>query len=325
MNVHAPTTVLRGRAGGRRHQAESLTIAVALACFNRRETTLRCLASLFAQQTDQLRLSVHLLDDASTDGTADAVRARFPEVEIIAGSGRHYWGGGMHAAMHAALREPFDALLLLNDDVVLAPGGLQTLLDARAIADAASQVPNIIVGATADPATGAITYSGFRRTSALNPFKLRRCVPDGRRLAPCDTMNGNCVLVPVEVVTRIGTVDPVFIHQLGDIDYGYRARAAGARLWIAPAPVGTCAPGDRPRRWSQPGLSIHERWRLLNAPLGLPLRPWLTFGWRHAGPLGLGIVAAIYGKVILRDVFGLALGAQKNEVGSVASNRKPTP
>ena len=285
-----------------------LTIAVALACHNRRETTLRCLASLFAQQTSDLRLSVHLLDDASTDGTADAVRERFPDVEIIEGNGQLYWGGGMHAAMQAAVRHPFDALLLLNDDVALAPDSLTTLLDAWTVADAGSRVPNIIVGATTDPATDAISYSGFLRTSSLNPFKLRRVAPSPGRLVPCDTMNGNCVLLPAEIVRRIGIIDPVFVHQLGDLDYGYRAVRAGARLWIAPTPIGACAANDRPRRWGKPGLGFVERWRLLDSPLGLPLRPWLAFGWRHAGPLGLAIVAATYGKVLLRDFLGVPVG-----------------
>lgn len=286
----------------------TLTLAVAIACHNRRETTLRCLEHLFAQQTSGVRLSVHLLDDASTDGTADAVRQRFPEVEMILGNGQLYWGGGMHTAMRAAVRHPFDALLLLNDDVVLAPGSLATLLEARALADSGSGAPNIIVGATTDPGTAAISYSGFRRASALNPFKLRRCAPAPRRLVPCDTMNGNCVLLPAEIVRRIGSIDPVFVHQLGDIDYGYRAVRAGARLWVAPTPVGTCAANDRPRLWGEPGLGLVQRWRRLNSPLGLPLRPWLAFGWRHAGPLGLAIVAAIYGRVLLRDFFATSDG-----------------
>lgn len=287
----------------------TLTLAVAIASFNRRDVTLRCLTSLFAQQTAGARLTVHLLDDASPDGTAEAIHQHFPEVEIITGNGRLYWGGGMHRAMAAAIRHPFDALLLLNDDVILAPNSLATLLAAWTTANAGSHVPNIIVGATRDPATDAISYSGFLRTSALNPFKLRRVAPDPGRLVPCDTMNGNCVLVPAEIVRRIGTIDPVFVHQLGDIDYGYRARAAGARLWIAATPIGTCAAHDRSRHWDRRGLSLVQRWRLLTSPLGLPLRPWLAFGWRHAGPAGLAIVAATYGKVLLRDFLGLPLGS----------------
>lgn len=295
-------------------ESRALTLAVALACFNRRDTTLRCLASLFAQQTAGLRLSVHMLDDASTDGTAEAVRRDFPEVEVIAGNGELFWGGGMHAAMRAATAHPFDALLLLNDDVALAPDSLRILLDAWRIANAGSSGPSIIVGATTDPEQRAITYSGFRRTSPLNPFKLRRVPPDSTRLVPCDTMNGNCVLVPAEIVTRIGIIDPIFVHQLGDIDYGYRAVKAGARLWIAPQPIGTCAANERPRRWARSGIGPIARWKLLDSPLGLPLRPWLAFGWRHAGPLGLAIVVATYSKILLRDFLGLPVGRSQKSL-----------
>ncbi len=291
--------------------ASPLRLAVALACFNRRETTLRCLASLFAQETPALRLSVHLLDDASTDGTAAAVREQFPRVEIVSGTGELFWGGGMHAAMQAAIRHPFDALLLLNDDVALLPDSLDGMIAAWRAAAMVSAGPNIIIGATTDPNTGAISYSGFSRVSPLNPFKLARVAPDPARLVPCETMNGNCVLVPSAVVERIGIIDAVFVHQLGDLDYGYRARKAGASLWIAPKPIGTCASNDRPRRWTRPGLGLLQRWQFLTAPLGLPVRPWTVFGWRHAGPLGLLIVALVYAKVVLRDFFGIPLGGRK--------------
>ncbi|MBU2135728.1 MAG: glycosyltransferase [Alphaproteobacteria bacterium] len=56
-------------------------IAVVMACYNRRDTTLRCLRSLFAQLEPTVSLDVYLLDDASSDGTGAAVRAEFPNAE----------------------------------------------------------------------------------------------------------------------------------------------------------------------------------------------------------------------------------------------------
>ncbi len=69
---------------------DSLTkqIAVLITCFNRRELTLRCLRSLFAQRTpDGYALNVFLTDDGCSDGTGDAVRRVFPQVAVLAGDG----------------------------------------------------------------------------------------------------------------------------------------------------------------------------------------------------------------------------------------------
>ena len=57
------------------------TCAVIMACFNRRATTLRSLASLYGQQPVR-EIRVYLVDDASTDGTAEAVLDRYPSVRL---------------------------------------------------------------------------------------------------------------------------------------------------------------------------------------------------------------------------------------------------
>lgn len=272
-------------------------IAVVMACFNRRATSLRCLEALYAQQGD-LALDVHLLDDASPDGTGEAIRAAFPQVHLIQGDGQRFWGGGMHLAMQSAQKTDYDFMLWLNDDVELASDALARLLSAAAEAEATGPGPHVVIGAVADPDTGTITYAGFNRRNRWHPAQLAPVRPAPHGLTPCDTMNGNCVLVPAAMVRRIGLIDPTFIQQLGDIDYGYRVRRAGGRLWIAPGAVGTCAANVRPRRWQDPSLNLFERLKILNSPHGLPLKPWLTFLSRHGGVIGMALLAVSYGKAL---------------------------
>lgn len=274
----------------------SVRIAVVMACYNRRETTLRCLRSLFAQRGAAVMLNVYLLNDASSDGTSTAVRAEFSQVQVLEGDGHHFWGGGMYVAMQAATRHAFDFLLWLNDDVELKPEALAVLLDAysRANAEFGSGL-HVISGAVAEPGTGELTYSGFSRRNKWHPAQLVRIAPSPDRLTPCDTLNGNCVLVPRAVVERVGVIDPVFVQQLGDIDYGYRITRAGGRIWIAPKLVGTCSANfgsPKPR-------TLGARLRHLFSPHGLPVRPWTTFMWRYGGPLGLGLLSITYTRAFL--------------------------
>lgn len=274
-------------------------IAAAMASFNRRETTLACLSSLHRQTGcgRDFRLSMVLLDDASTDGTAQAVAANFPDVTLLEGTGSLYWGGGMHRAMSHALASDPDFILLMNDDVQLRPNALQSVLSVhRQLTRERGNSRIAVIGATVQPGTGRITYSGFRRTAATDPSKLRRIAALGDKPVRCDTMNGNFVLVPRAAAQVLGPVDSRFPHQLGDIDYGYRLNAAGGETWVSPAIAGECSANCRKPPVEAPGLSLRERWRALNTPKGLPLRSWAVFMWRHGGAAGIIRLCGIYVK-----------------------------
>ena len=85
----------------------SSSIAVLMTCYNRVETTLRCLHSLFNQTIKQtgnqaISLDVWLVDDASPDQTGAKVKAAFPEVHVIEGAGGLFWCKGMRLAWDTA-------------------------------------------------------------------------------------------------------------------------------------------------------------------------------------------------------------------------------
>ena len=281
-----------------------LNIAAVLACYNRKATTLRCLASLARANTPEVGLEVFLFDDASPDGTAEAVRAAFPDTHIIRGDGNQFWCGGMRAAMQAAERTSYHFLLWLNDDVELAPDFLPMLLRSHARATAEhGPGPHVIVGSVVDANDGNLTYSGFRLLSTLHPAKLAHVKPDDRGLRACDTMNGNCVMFPAAVIRKVGAIDAAYTQQIGDVDYGYRCVKSGATLWVAPKPVGTCASNDRQLRWNNPALSFSQRVSVLTTPHGLPLKPWLHFMWRFGGVAGIALLFAGYAKWLAISLF----------------------
>ena len=97
------------------------------------------------------------------------------------------------------------------------------------------------------------SYAGQVRASRLMPWKLKCSTPDPVRPTPCDTINGNLVLIPRALAPRLGNIDPGFAHAFGDLDYGFRARKAGARLWVAPGFAGRCAPNVSRPRYKRPG------------------------------------------------------------------------
>jgi len=277
---------------------EPATIAALLTCHNRREYTLACLESLRAAAVPGITVDVHLVDDGSTDGTAEAVATAYPEVEINRGSGDLFWGLGMRFAFTRAVPTHPDYLLWLNDDVVLDPDALKRLLATYAALCAGRQPLSVVVGSTRDPQTGATTYGGVRRTSRLRRMAFALVTPTDTPQS-CDTMNGNVVLIPRSVYSVVGNIDVRFPHAMGDTDYGLRARSAGCQVFLAPGHVGTCSGNPRAGTSRDETLSRRQRLRKVVSPNELPVAEWVAICRRHGGPLWPVLVLSPYVRLIV--------------------------
>lgn len=263
----------------------SRTLCALMSCFNRRDKTLACLATL-APGRDALaargvEVQLVLVDDGSTDGTADAVTATYPWVTVVRGPGQLFWCRGMHLAQQHPLARAADFQLWLNDDVLLAPDCLERLLDCEQALRARGDA-GVVVGATQDARTGLTSYGGERQLSRWRRSRFTLLDPTG---APqlCDSMNGNIVLVPREVRERVGDLDPAFEHAMGDTDYALRARALGVGVWLAPGFLGTCSDNPRTGTYHDRSLPWSRRWQLMRSRKGLPWRSWLRLMRRHMG------------------------------------------
>ena len=282
---------------------QPVRIAVLMTCHNRRAQTTTCLESLrrsaaAAGVLDRMR--IFLVDDGSTDGTADAARAAWPGVEVITADGSRFWAGGMALAESEATHRMSDLthLLWLNDDVVLDDRALEILL-----ATCADNPTAIAVGAMRG-LDGELAYSGVRFTSSWHPLRFARVEPTDLPLE-VEAMNGNLVLIPARLALSVGGVDAGFAQQAADLDYGLRARAAGAVVLLAPGTLGIC-PRNEPL--SEPA-GARARWRRLNDPVGLANRDQLRFIRRHgswARPLLLAVpyIQFIAGELARLPVIG---------------------
>lgn len=259
-------------------------IAALLTCHNRKAKTIACLDALFASTLpEKYSLDVFLVDDGSSDGTEQAVRVRYLQVNVIKGDGNLYWNGGMRVAFAAAMEQGFDYYLWLNDDTLLYPSAIQSLIATSGDLQTKQGKNVIVVGSTQDASDGRLTYGGVIRPNKWKALFFKLVTPKDVPIE-CETMNGNCVLIPSEVAQAVGNMEPKFAHAMGDLDYGFRARWAGCDIWLAPGFVGECQINDGKGLWSDRSLSWRERFRKLLGPKGLPPKEWLIFTRRHSGP-----------------------------------------
>jgi GT2 family glycosyltransferase len=272
-----------------------LTICVVLTCFNSKANTLEIIRRLKLQRTNyEVDLKIIVVDDGSVDGTSDAIKNLYRDVDVLQGTGSLYWNGGMRIAIdHAANYTP-NFFLWLNDATVLKIDALQTLLDVHyELKPDFKQMP-IIVGSVMDPATERITYGGSVHVSPiLMPLRFRLIEP---RIRPvqCDVFNGNCVLVPFETYAVIGNLHENLVHDTGDYEYALRAKKAGITAWVVPGYVGTCTRNSIDGTWEDPDIHLRKRYQLLFSKKGVPPGPRFHYYKSYGGPFWFIIYPLIY-------------------------------
>lgn len=251
---------------------------IVIPAHNRREVTRRCLENL--RDTGVLAAaSLLVVDDGSTDGTTEAIRATVPGAVILRGNGDLWWTGGIALGMRHAVEERHAGIIVwLNDDCRPEAGtieGLAATVGRRG-------------GMAAAPATtpSGFTYGGVRRAGRwrLAPVVCR----PGETLA-CDATTGNCVAIARAVVEAIGYPDARGLrHVLGDADYGLRATAAGFPCVLDGKHF--CHNEDNLKNhmlsWLLSGVPLGRLWSdVLSVRSALHPRTAWTFHTRHFGPL----------------------------------------
>jgi hypothetical protein len=210
---------------------------VVVLAHNQLDRTRECLTSVLALDPSADR--VLLVDNGSTDSTAERVRGEFPGVEVLALGENRYFAGGVNAGLARALEGGAGSVLLLNNDLVLEREALGRLRDAL----------------EADPSRGAtgpklyyydppdrIWFAGGVVTRGIGLIRHRGAnrkddaFPDGPRAV--DYLSGAAVLLSRRALDRVGLLDPDYVIYVEDVDWSARARAAGLTLWYEPSARG---------------------------------------------------------------------------------------
>ncbi|HLH26243.1 MAG TPA: glycosyltransferase family 2 protein [Chloroflexota bacterium] len=222
------------RAGG----AE---LVVVLVNYHARDYLLACLAALEAAPPD-VPYRVVLVDNSPGDGAAEAIRARFPAVEIIANAANVGFGRACNQALRAS-DEPY--CLLLNPDAEVQPGALATLLAVlRANPRVAAVGPRLVYP------DGRYQHSAFRLPDLAQAlFGFFELVPldsrwngryppcEGGRPRPVEHLLGACLLIRRAALDDVGLLDEAFFMYFEETDWCARARRAGWALWQVPSAV----------------------------------------------------------------------------------------
>ena len=218
----------------------------------------RCLASL-RDHPAAVPTRIHVVDNASGDGTAEMVAAEFPEVALTENAENL----GFSAANNIVLRRSdADYVLVLNPDTRLTEGALDALLrELGARPEVGICGPRLTLPdgsfdhasrrSFPTPLSALGHFSGVGRRLGSGPLAAYRA-PDVER-GPVDAVNGAFMLIRRAALDEVGLFDEGYWMYMEDLDLCYRFKQAGWEIWFEPGvtvvheKAGTTGPQRSPR------------------------------------------------------------------------------
>ena len=199
-----------------------MRLAAVVLNWNGGDDTLAALASLEG-------IATICVDNGSTDGSPDAIAARFPAVDLIRTGVNLGFAGGNNVGIRRALAGGADWVLLLNNDAVAEPGVPAALQSAAAARPDAGLLACKILSADGETVQYAgatfrpwLGYSG--RVATSGPDELRDV---GRA-------DGAALAVSRAAVERAGLLDESLFLYVEDVEWSLRIREAGFAVVFVP-------------------------------------------------------------------------------------------
>jgi GT2 family glycosyltransferase len=209
-----------------------MKLGVVVLNWNGKEVTRRCLDSISRSTCPADQIVV--VDNASTDGSADVIRSGYPHVVVIVNDSNLGFAEGNNVGIRYLLDRAFDLILILNNDTVLDPRALCELKNA------AQAQPAAAYGATIHElsAPGAIWYAGGSISRLTLDARHSVATADLRSVAqPTGFITGCCLMFRADALRTVGLLDKDFFAYYEDVDWCLRGTAAGHRLVYVPGAV----------------------------------------------------------------------------------------
>jgi hypothetical protein len=175
---------------------------------NHREDTIQCLTSL--SQNTYKNQQVILLDNASTDGTADTIRSMFPDVWIIALKRNLGYAGNNNVGIQLGLEQGADWVFVLNEDTILSPNCIAHLVSVGE-SDPTIGIVGPMVYHHNEP--DVIQSAGGRMDKYYRGWHLGQDEQDEGQFQlphPVEWISGCGIMVRRTVIEQVGAIDERF-------------------------------------------------------------------------------------------------------------------
>lgn len=210
----------------------SPSVAAIVLSYEDKDLAVQALQSLHRSTWPNIELV--LVDNASTDGTAEAVRSVCPDATLLVVEENRGISWGLDQGIRYAVESGHDYLLLLNNDIEVDP---EMIAEMVRVAEADSSI-GCVGPKTYYHSEPEVLWSAggvIRFKESVTRERGNGELDRGRfdRTEEVDYVNGCAMLVKRHVMEEVGPWDPIYYISIEDADWCLRMRRAGYRCFYA--------------------------------------------------------------------------------------------
>jgi GT2 family glycosyltransferase len=208
-------------------------VGVVVLNWNAYEDTRRCLRTVLASEYPDVVTVV--VDNASTDGSWERLRAELPGLEMIRAERNLGYAGGNNLGIRRALERGAEFVYVINNDTEVPPDSIGRLVEAMAADSRIGQVGPLVHDATCNR-IGAV--GGRVHWPSAEPRQIGHGEEDHGQygeVADVEFVPGTAVLVRAAALEEVGLIPEHYFIYFEDVDWSLRFRAAGWRTVAEPA------------------------------------------------------------------------------------------
>lgn len=198
-------------------------IKVVIVTYNSASEIAACLDALHSS-SEGFAFEITVVDNGSEDETLQKIRNLYSSAHVITSSNLGYAHGcnlGVREALESGRQ--YRAILILNPDVRLGAGTMDSLVDALFSAPGVGGVSPHIVEQSGQESCRLRTFFGLPMNDKPIP---------GRNIVDSDRLHGCCMLVRPEIFEKAGYLDEQYFLYWEELDFGLRAIDAGFKLLL---------------------------------------------------------------------------------------------
>jgi GT2 family glycosyltransferase len=215
-----------------------LDLSIIIVNWNTKKLLLDCLASVYETVT-RISMQVWLVDNASTDGSVEAVKRFYPDVKII----QNPRNMGFAAANNRAFKRMSGRYaVLLNTDTVLTTGAVEAIYDFMENTPDAGMACGQLLNPDGSKQNSIANFPGLP-SLLLNETLLRMLLPgrypskrkEYKSPVEVDSCIGACLMVRKKTMDHVGLLDDDYFFFFEETDWARRIKQSGWKIYFVPA------------------------------------------------------------------------------------------
>jgi len=246
---------------------QGLDLSISIVNYNTKDFVLGLIRSIL-ENTRRISTEIFVVDNNSTDGSVEAIKKEYPQVQVIANRKNLGFGAATNQVIRASRGR---YVVTFTTDTVVLPESMDILVEFMDRNPQAGAVGPKIVNPDGTVQTSGKTFPTplvallvttglgrlFPKSRALQNYYLPMKEYD--RFREVDQLSGACLLVRRETIEDVGLLDEDFFIYCEDVDWCRRMRQRGWKLYYLPQAQVIHHKGESSKKSSHQAIKIYYR------------------------------------------------------------------